>query len=411
MKTARGFTLIELMIAGAMSVVVIAGVLSAGMYLQQQGMKELQLMQAQVAGRASADQLTIDLQTAGLGIGSARVNQGGTNSASAIAITTDDPYAADSSFALPTAPYAGAISDSITLMSGDPTVMLSMGCFGSGGGSCSSCRFRDAFGPEARAATDVPGTLNGQTIVFVNPALNASCVHQVTGLPGTNRFETSPGRNNNPPPAGDPCETTSAPFWCTAGAYALQLNTVSYRINWKPRVVGQPQRPRLQRDPDGPGPLPWQDLMWDVEQMTFRLGLTDFTPNINNLTFFPDTVAGRPGLDQCTAGSCPVVPGGILPVAVAPAPRADVLAADVGGDANLARRLQLERRVRVVEVSLVTRSASADRTREQPLGVRNAQGEWPAFRLDEEGFPLDGYSRRRLVFQVTPRNFRLSGEP
>ena len=71
--------------------------------------------------------------------------------------------------------------------------------------------------------------------------------------------------------------------------------------------------------------------------------------------------------------------------------------------ANQARIRQLQRRIRVVEVTLLSRSASVDRSAIQPLGA--------GFVVDDEGFPKDGYSRRRWTFTVAPRNFRLAGEP
>lgn len=402
-RARRGFTLIELMIAGTIGIIIITGVLSAGLYLQQQGLVEMRQVQAQVSVRAAADQISLDLQGAGLGIGSARVNTGGTNGSSAITVTTADPFTADGTFAAAAAPYAARVSDSLTVMAGDPAQMVQMGCCGGGGPTCGSCRFRS--GANACAAAPVPVALNGQTLVFVNPTLNVSCLHEVTGLPSVDRIQTNPGRGNNPPPPGDPCEEASATFWCTAGAYALQLSTVSYRVNWAPRAVGQPQRPRLQRDPDGPGPAPWEDVMWDVEQMTVRVGVVDFT-NANNLRFYPDAAAGRPAIDQCTAATCPVQ-GGVITGPGVPAGNPVTLANDVvaggGLSATMANRVQLERRVRLVEVTLLTRSSSVTRERIEPLGA--------GFRLDPEGLPLDGYARRRLTFQITPRNFRLAGEP
>jgi hypothetical protein len=55
-------------------------------------------------------------------------------------------------------------------------------------------------------------------------------------------------------------------------------------------------------------------------------------------------------------------------------------------------------------VSLVSRSLTSD-----PAQVRRTgSSEHAHFVTTADGLPLDGFARRRVVFQVTPRNFALS---
>ena len=67
-------------------------------------------------------------------------------------------------------------------------------------------------------------------------------------------------------------------------------------------------------------------------------------------------------------------------------------------------RASLRRRVRGVEVTLLSRTISADVAQVQKQG----NGE---FVLTADGLPRDGLQRRRLTFQVTPRNFALTEAP
>jgi type IV pilus assembly protein PilW len=388
------------MVAATMGLVVIAAVLATGLQLQKQGYTEERRMRAQTTSRAAADMMSLDLQGAGVGIGSSHVNLGGTVVTSAISVVTGNPFTADATFALPAAPYAPATSDSLTILSGRAAEIVPMGCCGGGGASCSSCQFRTTSSGEACATLNLAASFDGQTIAFVNPESSVACLHTVTSV-AADKFITTPGRSNVSPPAGDPCEE-SEKFWCTAGTYAIPIDTVVYRINWQPRAAGLPQRPRFQRDPDGPGPAPFEDILLDVEQMTVRLGVTDFTTG--NLTFYPS--GALPPLDKCTDALCPLV-GGVITGPGIPAGNPTTLPPDVvagGGLSNdQARIRQLERRIRVVEVTLLTRSPSVDRSMIEVSGA--------GFAMDPEGLPRDGYSRRRWTFEVAPRNFRLAGEP
>lgn len=400
MKPSRGFTLVELLVAAAIGLMVITAVLSAGLHLQRQGFTEERRMRAQTTSRAAADVVSLDLQLAGVGIGSSQVNLGGTVVSSAITVVTADPFTADPTFELPAPPYAALASDSLTILAGDVTRIVPLGCCGGGTGSCSGCQFRTAVTGQACAAMAVPPafSFNGSTIAFVNPESNVACLHVVTGV-AADRFTTTPGRANVSPPVTDPCEAGQN-FWCArGGTYAVPVNTVVYRVNWRPRAAGLPQRPRLQRDPDGPGPAPFQDLLLDVEQMTIRLGLTDFTAA--PLTFYPG--GGRPAVNQCTAATCAVPPGGIITAVVPPNNRPVDVIAGPGISADEAAIRRLQRRIRSVEVTMLSRSASVDRSAIQVSGA--------AFVADDEGLPRDGFSRRRWVFEVAPRNFRLAGEP
>jgi hypothetical protein len=256
---------------------------------------------------------------------------------------------------------------------------------------CGTCRVRE--GSHTCMATDAPAFVAHQQVVFVNSTLGVACAHEVASTPSSNQLVTREGvGSHGAPDPSDPCGDNGQ-AWCSAGTWALQLEAVGYRVNWKPTEAGRPQRPRLQQDPDGPlGPEGWRDVLWDVERLQVRLVVDDLTAP-GTFLFFPDEAAGRPGVDRCTAATC-VVPGGT---------DARDAALALGVSADEALRRQLMRRVRGVEVTLISRTLSADAA----LVRRDHHG----FELDDEGLPRDGFQRRRLVFRVSPRNFGLAETP
>jgi type IV pilus assembly protein PilW len=384
----RGMSLVELLISASISLVVIAGLVTATMGMQAMSGKQQQAMMAQQSLRAAEELIGLELQKAGSGIGNARLGLGGVVNRSTITIVTADPFASDSTFEGPQGSYLSMASDSLVIFSGRTSDLVQLSCC-PGVGTCSgSCSLRTPTG----ACTPVTASFTaGSAVVFVNPTLGIACAQQVTSLPVGNLLVSSAGVGSlGAPGVGDPCADAST-FWCTSGTFALALDAVSFRVNWKPTVTGGPQRPRLQFDPDGPyGPAPFQDVLWDVERLQVRAMIADLT-NPGAFTWFPDV--GRPSLDTCT----PSTPGCSVPGGT----DAKDLALVQGMTSAAALQAQLSRRLRGVEVTLTSRSTAFDRARVE----RTTGG---AFAIDSSGLPRDGFQRRRSVMQVTPRNFVLS---
>jgi type IV pilus assembly protein PilW len=382
----RGFSLVELMVAAGLAMVVLATGLVVGVQFQRMGSFEEQTMAAQNIQRAVRESLVMDMQRAGAGTGSGRINFGGDGSGGsdyryAVHVETNATFS-DPGFSGPTGAYAGLVSDALMFVSGNVRQMVELdACQGAGG--------RSRSGSNACVRTPPPPTLNGKTVVFVNPTLAVSCLHRVTHLPGDNKVQTNPGQNNNPPPSSEPCNEANGNFWSTPGGYVMEVETWGYRVNWVPHPTDATRRePVLEYDP--PGSDSWQLLSRDVEQLKVRMGVSHpADPSV--LLWFPDAVAGRPALDSCTDLTC----GGFVDDV------GDYTPLDLpAGDPERARDA-LMRRVRFVEVTLVTRSQRADADRV----VRSGTG----FAVDEEGNLRDGYRRRRMTFRVSPRNFPLAG--
>lgn len=389
----RGMTLIEVLTAATMSIVVIAGLTGATLNLQTISLRQQQRLLAQESLRAAGDLLALDLRRAGTGVGAARVSLGDTTSTSALAVTTGATFSSDPDFEAPAGDLAAMISDGLVVYSGRTATALATACCPGQAGmnGCGTCRVRE--GNHTCMATDATGFAMSQPVVFVNATLGVACAHEVSAAPSSNQLVTREGvGTHGAPDPSDPCGDNGQ-AWCSASTWALQLDSVAYRVNWKPVVAGTAQRPRLQQDPDGPlGPDGWHDVLWDVERLQVRLMVDDLTAP-GTFRFFPDATAGRPGLDECTAATC-TVPGGTDA-------RDATLALGVSPDEAVRR--QLQRRVRGVEVTLLSRTMTAD----PGLVRRDHHG----FELDDEGLPRDGYQRRRLVFLVTPRNFGLTEAP
>ncbi|MBL8912967.1 MAG: prepilin-type N-terminal cleavage/methylation domain-containing protein [Archangium sp.] len=386
----RGMTLIELMVSASIGLVVIAGVVSASMAMQATSGRLQQVMGAQQSLRSAADLISLELEKAGSGIGNARLGLGGSTTRNTITVASADAFTSDSTFELPLGAYAAFPSDSLLIFSGRTSAMVQLECcpgIGTCGGSCS---LRNG-GSTCTAVTAPPEFITGSNVVYVNPTLGVACAHRLTSLPATNLLVSSAGLGAlGAFGLGDVCADTSS-FWCTSGGYAMELDAVSLRINWKPTTPGGPQRPRLQLDADGPyGSAPYVDVLWDVERLQVRVMIDDLT-NPGTFSWFPDATAGRPALDLCT----PTTPGCGVPGGT----DARDLALSVGLSTVGALQAQLNRRIRGIEVTLTSRSTTFDAAKIRRVGT--------LFALDANGLPLDGYDRRRVVFQATPRNFAL----
>ncbi len=371
----RGFSLLELLIAAGIGLVVISGAVVGGIYMQQQALDQQQRMFAQQSVRAAQDLISDELRRAGGGFGNGRVVTGSTRQ-TAITVVTDDAFASDSTFTPPTGQYASMVSDSLTTLTGTADGTMGTRCCAAGGSGCSGCYIRSGSNACVEGAeADLPGN----PVIYANPNTNVYCLHRVSSVSGTTSLATSAGFGLSTVPATDPCGDLASAFWCNSNTTVQRAGGASFRVNWKDG------RPRLQMDPDGNNPAQtYQDILWDVEQLSFRFGLENLAVP-GTIVWFPEGGTPRLPLDQCPSNpaNCPV-PGGTN-----------------GNDSGLTLLEQLHRRVRLVEVRLVVRSPQVDRK----LVAKNGS----LFQLDTDGNPRDGYQRRNYTFQVAPRNLRLVG--
>ncbi|HTS82233.1 MAG TPA: hypothetical protein VMH40_16640 [Myxococcaceae bacterium] len=387
--SARGFTLMETMLASALGVMVLTATLTVGVHLQSRAFREQQTSLIQGGSQAMADFLGPMLQRAGEGMGNARISLGGATYAYAIQATTGDPFQGFANFSPPPPAYANRISDSLQIRWADPTTVVPMtACALSGSDGGTGSFSRDTSG--LCTLTQASGFDAGTALFLVNPDLPEACSHVTTGTaqlgnPGVHApfVPSQPYPNSSDPAAGDGCAMGGSLF-ATPGTTMMAAGGLTLRVNW---ASGAPVLEYTNRAP----PLPtdtWTELSRDVEQMTIGLGVTNLAADAGvPLTWYPGADGGVP-IDACVganpSGSC-AVPGGMG------APALDPTTWDA-----------LMRRVRAVEVHLVARS-----TRRQGTGTASADG--GSFVLDADGNPDDGYVRRTLVVTLATRNFKLAG--
>ncbi|HET9158676.1 MAG TPA: hypothetical protein VFN91_18520 [Myxococcaceae bacterium] len=385
--TARGFTLMETLVASAMGLLVLTATLTVGLQLQRKAIFEQQRSLVQGGTQAVTEFFGPMLQRAGEGMGNARINLGGASFAYAIQVTTGDTFSGFPDFAAPPQIYADRISDSLQLRWADPTAVVPLAsCLMSGADGGTGGFSREGGG----LCTVTQASLASGTPVFVvNPDLPEACSQIVTGpsssgTPGIHAptLPATPYPSSTDAPAGDPCSIKGS-LYATQRTVLMAAGGVTFRVNW---AGGSPVLEYTQRAPPLPGDS-WIEVSRDVEQMTVALGVRDLTADAGvPLTWFP--ADGRGSIDQCVGmspgGSC-TVPGGMGSPALDP----------TTWDA-------LMRRVRAVEVRLIARSSRRERT-----GTMGPDG--TSFARDEDGNPDDGFVRRTLVLTLAPRNYQLAG--
>ncbi|HZI16721.1 MAG TPA: prepilin-type N-terminal cleavage/methylation domain-containing protein [Myxococcus sp.] len=389
----RGFTLLEVMIASAIGVVVLAVGLVAGMQMQRRALFEEQTMMAQVTGRAVKELLATDLQRAGLGMGNAAISFGNNDHRYAIESWTEPnlrtgvapAFPADSTFNLPPTGtlYENLRSDALRLYWGDTRSMVVMrACDGGQQG-----RIRPGNGdsenfctaPNPPMGMDPPPSTPDTPAIIVNPTRELAChilVHNING--SSMRINANPGSTGNATTNG-PCSDPDHDMWRDDTWMTMRTVSAAYRVNW---TGGAPALEYL-----APGATTWKVVSRNVERMKIRQAVIDLTAPNTAYRWFPDTTAGRPAIDNCTQTNtaCAV--------------------ALVSGetDTNDAeRRNLLRKRVRELEVTLTIRTRRADRSTFDPSVAVTTS--------DEEGFPKDGFKRRTYSFRVAPRNFAAAGQ-
>ncbi len=430
-RPARGFSLIELLLASALVLIILAGAAAVGVQLQRQAAFQEQVMSAQDSARAMKETIGGAFQRAGAGLGASRITFG-TKAAGADGNTVDrrwpilihtnvdyssppagDTLTADSNFALPPAPYNTAefTSDGIDILWGVADGMTELV-------NCANVPTKGSAHPSAgktmdKAARELctrprPVAVNAlfpnpTPVVTTNPSTGISCALQAVGTPTIDTLTITDWESGDPIAVGDDCYNAAGGalgnFWTpntnlAATSFVLPASGVSLRVNWKSQV------PRLEMDADGPlGPLGFQDLSGEVERIKVRLGVWAWvppnTPPPNTPpVWFPDptTSPPTPAIDQCgTDAQCAAfIPG---PSGL---PQGD-LPAGTNGWAKDA----LMRRVRAVEIDITTRTLRRDVEAIAPSGS--------TFLRNPDGRLRDGYKRRQLLFRMVPRNMGFSG--
>jgi prepilin-type N-terminal cleavage/methylation domain-containing protein len=388
----RGFTLLEVMVASTLSLLVLTGAVTVGVYLQRRGILEERTMEMQNAGRAARDLLVPALQRAGAGFGKARLNVG-SNGAQldqryAVWVTTNAPFTGDTTFAAPPAPYTHLISDALEIWDADSTRAIQLR-------SHIDCGNLVWNGAQV-CAFSVPATAPAANslAVVINPEAQTACVGVVGAARNATTLAFTPGVVGRPLPGGSDCSAPAVATPENAAIYnggtggtqtlLMPLTVRAYRVNWR---TG---RPVLEMDPDGSaGPALFEPLAQDIERIKVRMGVANLEVATGDIRFFPDSDAGVPGLDTCQNSTCWArIPG-------------DAGTAGPNETGARSARDELMRRVRLVELLITARTAQPD------VDLVNA-GANGATR-DAEGNPYDGYKRRHFIQRISPRNFAFAG--
>ncbi|MGQ0505848.1 MAG: PilW family protein [Myxococcaceae bacterium] len=395
---ARGFNLLELMIATTMALVMVGGAAAFGVSLQRQASLQEQVMAAQDTSRAFKELLGGSVQRAGAGMGAARIQFGSAGVIDdyryPIMVRSNADYGG--TFRLAASPYLGDafVSDAIELSWGDAGALTELvAC--SGGAStrvfdgANLCTRKRPTVPDALANALSRSPESPLPTFFTNPVSGLTCLRRLSALPTDQSAQTVDWTPANP--SGNDCGLATGGFWnvTTNGSsslFALPARGASFRVNW-----ANANQPTLEMDPDGPaGDLPWQELTREVERLKVRFGVGDPANANAALVWYPREGQATPTLDSCDA-TCPV-PGGMS------AQRGDLATADPA----LNTRDALYRRVRQVELEITTRTTRKDVEAE-------AKDETGTYLLDAEGRPRDGYKRRKILVRVSPRNLALNG--
>jgi prepilin-type N-terminal cleavage/methylation domain-containing protein len=414
-RGARGFTLVELMVASSLSLIVLAAALWSAAELQRRGTFEESLMEAQNTLRAVRELLVVDLQRAGMGLGSARIVFGEADLRYAITVSPEERFdghglfPADPNFGAPTASevYGDRVSDALQVWSwdsgavdpvGTPIGMIPLTACTIAPGGADLYR----FGNELCVSGQIPDIKN-RLILVVKPDTRIACIMRVTTVTQTGapyaRLTVSPGYKLGSPALSGPCMTlpSGTPptvaqdrlHWTTdkTGGFILALRGTAFRVNWKSKVPVL-ERQDISSDTTLPAPE-WVALSQDVEMIRLRLGVMENPTNVlSKVQWFPDpaSLPAHPAIDKCTDSQCgPLVPGGWASSDKLPTARDALMSG-----------------VRMVRVEVITRTARKDTSLIRQNGANR-------YIPDSEGHPQDGFKRRSTTLEIMPRNFSYAG--
>ncbi|MCP3103091.1 prepilin-type N-terminal cleavage/methylation domain-containing protein [Myxococcus sp. K15C18031901] len=395
---AQGFTLLEVLIAAAVSLIIIGVALTASLEIQRRARLEERVSETQNSGRAARDFIAFNIQRAGAGMGPALLvagngaGPGGLDLRYAVLSTREATFA-DADFALPTGRYAGLRSDALEVWETDPGQMLPLK-------GCNDGNAKRWLGNQLCTLNPPLPTLVNRVVAIVSPEQTTgralACLGVVTSVdpirnpPGDPDYSVtwSPGLPGKPTPSSHPCGAAplnANPLWDARDVYLMPVTARAWRISW---VGGEPA---LQYDADGPaGAAGYVTLSREIEQLQVRMGVQP--PDADaGLMFFPDPASSpaHPSLDQCTQATC----GPLVTWAW------DGGASGVNQGEGSARD-ELMRHVQVVELGITARSQRVDTARALPADSGT----------DEDGNLQDGYKRRHTVVRLAPRNFGYAGD-
>ncbi len=391
MSRRSGFTLIEMMVASAVSLGVLAGGLVVMAQLQRRAVLEGRTAATQGALTQLQDVIGAELERAGSGSGSARLSFGGVEKY-AIDVKSNEAFASDATFALPPAAYtsggANLTSDFLEVWASDTGRALSTV-------RCPSSKLRDGAWICTTAAW--PASMVGKNVFAVNPTMRRACAFEVTavvGGPSTHAVRVGDPHGATAIPAGTLCAADFAAspdakvseFWDSDELMLVPASSRAFRVNWK---TGGPV---LEIDPDGTAePLGWQVLSRHVEQLKVRFALANRAIPSAALAWYPDPATSTRALDLCPADATATPPPGCaVPGAAGFDPTLD----------ETTVRDALMHRVRNVEVAFTARAGVADSEQVSKSGS--------TFLLDDESNRRDGFKRRSFAITVTPRNYASS---
>lgn len=384
-----GFTLIELMVASAISLGVLAGGLVVTTQLQRRAALEMRNAATLGSLRALQDLVGPEFERAGSGTGSGRLSFG-TSDKYAIDVKSNVAFASDATFSLPPSTYTSGggnlTSDFIEIWSGDAAQALSVV-------RCPSNKVRST--DYICTSSAWPASMVGKNIFAVNPSKRRGCIFEVKAIgggPSASSIKVSDAHNVTASPTDSLCDDTFAAsadpavtaFWDSDELLLMPASSRAFRVNWKSGA------PALEIDPDGTAETAasWQVLSRSVEQMKVRFGLVSLAAPSTNLVWYPDATTGTLAPDACPGDATPTPPAGCA------IPGAATFNAAVD-ESSL--RDALMHRVRNVEVIFTARSGAPDADTIVKAGSN--------FALDEEANRRDGFKRRSFVVRVTPRNF------
>ncbi|MET0403337.1 MAG: prepilin-type N-terminal cleavage/methylation domain-containing protein [Cystobacter sp.] len=418
-RGARGFTLVELMVASSLSLIVLAAALWSAAELQRRGTFEESLMEAQNTLRAVRELLVVELQRAGMGMGSASMVFGkndknlGNDLRYAIIVSPEERFDGnglfpkDDAFKAPAAGelYSDRVSDALQVWGWDSgavdPVDNAIGMI-----PLSLCTQAPNAADLFRTGNDLctrnlTADIKDRLVMVVKPESRTACIMRVTEViqvPGAPyaRITVVPGYTENQPALTGPCTTLAAgappadrSYWGSdkTGSFLLLMRGTAFRVNW---ASGVPVLERREISSDtklaNPG---WVALSQDVEMIRLRLGvMKDLTSATSDVLWFPDKtqVPVHPAIDKCTDAQCtPLVPGGWVVSPNLPTAR----------DALMSR-------VRMVQVDVITRTARKDTS----LVRESTPGKYLP---DADGNPQDGFKRRSTTLEIMPRNFSYAG--
>lgn len=379
-----GFTLLEVMIAAALGIVVVATGLAVGTQLQRRALFEEQTTMALTTGRTLEELLSSQVARAGAGMGNTPISFADGNDRFGIEVWSNpsaEPFfTSDGDYVPPDAGKNQPASDALRLYWGNSGSLISLEGCGVKGSSVRQGTDQFCMAPNSSSGLNPPTGQPFTLAVLANANEQSACALQVTNVnPGANLLTATIGSGT-----GDCALPENHVHWTGTDWLIMGLEGVAYRVNWKDGI------PTLEALPSGAAE--WQVVSRDVEQLKVRQAVVNLLDVNAAPRWFPEpdlslSTPPRPAISDCTAGDLATVCQVETP---------DFESFDTPETEKIRQR-RLQQRVREVEITLVVRTRRSNRDVTEP----DVQ--------DEDGFFKDGYKRRTFTFRVAPRNFGVAG--